>query len=162
MKKLNVLFLCTANSARSIMAEALINHWGANQYAGFSAGSHPSGRVHPIALDLLKKMNLPTDNVRSKGWEEFVSPGAPELDFVFTVCDSAAGEICPVWPGQPITAHWGIPDPASVGGTEAEQWAAFRSAFAALERRIRTFTSLPVRSLERLRLEQLVQEIGRS
>jgi arsenate reductase (thioredoxin) len=124
----NVLFLCTGNSARSIMAEALINQWGRGKFRGFSAGSRPKGEVHPIALELLKKMNFPTESLRSKGWNEFAAPGALALDFVFTVCDNAAGEVCPYWPGQPMTAHWGVPDPAAVEGSEVEQWLAFRSA----------------------------------
>lgn len=142
MKPYHVLFLCTGNSARSILAESLINHWGAGKFVGLSAGSHPKGQVHPIALQMLAQLNLPTEGLRSKSWDEFAAPGAPALDFVFTVCDDAVGETCPVWPGQPITAHWGLPDPAAVEGSEAEQWAAFRETFRALERRIKVFVSL--------------------
>lgn len=158
----NVLFLCTANSARSILAEALINHWGGGHFRGFSAGSHPRGAVNPLALDLLKELNFPTDGLRSKGWDEFAKPGAPKLDFVFTVCDQAAGEVCPIWPGQPMTAHWGIPDPAAATGSEVEKRLAFRQAFASLERRIKIFLSLPVAKLDRLTLQRRVNEIGRS
>src|SRR3974377_2165177 len=140
----NVLFLCTGNSARSIIAEALLNQWGRDRFRGFSAGSHPKGAVHPIALALLKRMNLPTAGLRSKDWNEFASPAADPLDFVFTVCDNAAKEVCPYWPGQPMTAHWGVPDPAAVEGTETEKWVAFREAFRLLDNRIKIFTSLPL------------------
>ena len=129
----NVLFLCTGNSARSILAERIISQWGRGRFRGFSAGSHPNGVVHPIALELLEKMNLPTEGLRSKSWDEFAAPGAPPLDFVLTVCDNAAGEVCPYWPGQPMTAHWGVPDPAAVEGSEPQRWVAFRAAFNALE-----------------------------
>jgi arsenate reductase len=156
----NVLILCTGNSARSILAEALINHWGRGQFVGYSAGSSPKGRVHPIALELLRHMKLPVEGMRSKSWDEFAKPGAPQLDFVFTVCDNAAAESCPVWPGQPITAHWGVADPAAVEGSETEQWLAFRQAFRELESRIKAFTSLPIRSLDRAKLQQKVREIG--
>jgi arsenate reductase len=158
----NVLFLCTGNSARSILAESLVNHWGRGRFNGLSAGSHPKGTVHPIALELLEKMNLSTAGLRSKRWDEFAVPGAPPLDFVFTVCDNAAGETCPYWPGQPLTAHWGVPDPAAVGGSEADQWAAFRAAFRTLENRIRIFTSLPLASLDRSRLQEQLDSIGNS
>jgi protein-tyrosine-phosphatase len=156
----NVLFLCTGNSARSILAESLINEWGRGKFRGFSAGSHPKGAVHPIALELLRKMNFPTEGLRSKAWDEFSAPGAPPLDFVFTVCDNAAGEVCPYWPGQPMTAHWGIPDPAAVEGSEVEKWTAFRSAFKSLDNRIKIFTSLPLRSLDRIRLQERLNAIG--
>jgi arsenate reductase len=156
-----VLFLCTANSARSIMAESLINHWGRGRFVGFSAGSHPGGVVNAIAMELLRQMRMPVDGLRSKSWEEFAVPGAPALDFVFTVCDNAAGEVCPVWPGQPVTAHWGVPDPAAVQGSDAEKWLAFREAFRSLENRIKVFTSLPIASLDRLRLQRAVEAIGR-
>lgn len=156
----NVLFLCTGNSARSILAEALIDHHGAGRFQGHSAGSHPKGEVHPIALQLLTRLRLPTQGLRSKSWDEFAGPGAPPLDFVFTVCDNAAGEICPLWPGQPVTAHWGVADPAAVEGPEAVRWQAFREAFRQLENRIRIFTSLPIGSLDRLRLQERVREIG--
>jgi arsenate reductase (thioredoxin) len=156
----NVLILCTGNSARSILGEALINHWGRGKFAGYSAGSTPKGQVHPIALELLQQMNLPTAGLRSKSWDEFARPGAPALDFVFTVCDNAAGESCPYWPGQPMTAHWGLEDPAAVQGTEAEQWLAFRKTFHGLERRIKAFTSLPVGSLDKAKLKARLDEIG--
>jgi protein-tyrosine-phosphatase len=158
----HVLFLCTANSARSVLAESLLNHWGADAFVGFSAGSFPRGRIHPVALALLESMKLPTTGLRSKSWNEFAVPEAPPLDFVFTVCDNAAGEVCPIWPGQPITAHWGIPDPAAAQGTEAEQWAAFRQALASLEQRIKSFLALPLESLDRMSLQARVGEIGRS
>lgn len=158
----HVLFLCTGNSARSILAEALLNHWGRGRFRGFSAGSHPKGAVHPIALALLAQLNFPTEGLRSKVWDEFAAPGAPPLDFVITVCDNAAGEVCPVWPGRPITAHWGLPDPAAVEGEEKLRWAAFRDTFRALEERIRIFTALPVEAMERLKLAQRLGEIGRA
>jgi arsenate reductase len=157
----NVLFLCTGNSARSILAEALVNHWGRGRFVGYSAGSSPKGTVHPIALELLSHMKLPTDGMRSKSWTEFAAPGAPHLDFVFTVCDNAAAETCPVWPGQPMTAHWGVADPAAVAGSEAEKWVAFRQAFRELESRIKIFVSLPIQSLDRVKLQQRLQEIGK-
>ncbi|HZF15379.1 MAG TPA: arsenate reductase ArsC [Steroidobacteraceae bacterium] len=158
----NVLILCTGNSARSILAESLLNHWGRGKFAGFSAGSHPKGSVHPIALELLQHMKLPTDGLRSKSWDEFAVPGAPTLDFVFTVCDNAAGEMCPVWPGRPMTAHWGIEDPAVVIGTDTEKWLAFRAAFRELESRIKIFTSLPIRSLDRIKLQERLNAIGKA
>lgn len=158
----NVLFLCTGNSARSILAESLINQLGRGKFRGFSAGSHPKGQVHPIALALLQRMNFPTEGLRSKGWEEFSGAGAPELDFVFTVCDNAAGEVCPYWPGQPMTAHWGIPDPAAAEGTDADKWVAFRSAFKALDNRIKVFTSLPFASLDRIKLQERLNAIGKT
>jgi arsenate reductase len=158
----NVLFLCTGNSARSIIAEALMNQWGRGKFRGFSAGSHPKGAVHPIALALLQRMNFPTEGLRSKGWEEFATPGAPPLDFVFTVCDNAAAEACPYWPGQPMTAHWGVPDPAAVEGTDADIWLAFRETFRLLDNRIKIFTSLPLASLDRIRLQERLDAIGQS
>jgi protein-tyrosine-phosphatase len=157
----NVLFLCTGNSARSILAEALVNHWGRGKFHGFSAGSYPKGKVHPIALELLQHMKLPTQDMRSKSWDEFAGPNAPRLDFVFTVCDNAAGEVCPVWPGQPMTAHWGVPDPAAVEGSEPEKWLAFRQTFHALESRIKAFTSLPIASLDRMKLQSHLDAIGK-
>ena len=157
----NVLFLCTGNSARSIMAEVLINHWGRGRFHGFSAGSMPSGRVHPMALDLLAALKLATEGLRSKSWSEFAAPGSPEMDFVFTVCDQAANEVCPVWPGQPIVAHWGIPDPASVEGSDALRRAAFRDAFRRLDARIKLFSALPVEKLDRLMLKREADRIGR-
>lgn len=156
----NVLFLCTGNSARSVIAESLLNHHGRGRFKAFSAGSHPKGAVHPVALQLLAQLNLPTEGLRSKSWDEFAQHGAPALDFVVTVCDNAAGEACPIWPGHPVTAHWGVPDPAAVEGPEPAQWLAFREALRQLENRIRIFTSLPIASLDRLRLEQLMREIG--
>ena len=158
----NVLFLCTGNSARSILSEALLNKRGQRQFRAFSAGSHPAGRVNPYALELLRKMGYSTDELRSKSWDEFAAPDAPPLDFVFTVCDNAAGEVCPMWPGQPITAHWGIPDPAAVDGTDDQKRRAFDDAFRILERRISLFLSLPIRSLEQLVLQERLSEIGRS
>lgn len=156
----NVLFLCTGNSARSILAEVLLNQWGRGRFRGFSAGSHPKGAVHPIALELLKHMNLPTAGLRSKSWDEFASPGASLLDFVFTVCDNAAEEVCPCWPGQPMTAHWGVSDPAAVEGTETEKWVAFREAFRLLDNRLKIFTSLPLASLDRIKLQERLDAIG--
>ena len=161
MKTYNVLFLCTGNSARSILAEALVDHWGRGRFKGHSAGSFPSGTVHPLALDLLDRLHLPTAHLRSKSWDEFAEPGAPVMDFVFTVCDQAAGEVCPIWPGNPVTAHWGVPDPAAVAGTEAAQREAFRHAHLALENRIKLFVALPLDKLDRLAIERDVDEIGR-
>jgi arsenate reductase len=158
----NVLFLCTGNSARSILAESLINHWGGGGFRGFSAGSHPRGALHPIALELLRQMKLPTAGLRSKSWDEFAVPGAAPLDFVFTVCDNAAGEVCPYWPGQPLTAHWGVPDPAAVKGSDTQKWMAFRAAFKTLENRIKIFTSLPIASLERMKLKERLDAIGKT
>lgn len=155
------LFLCTGNSARSIMAEALTNRLGQGRMRAYSAGSHPAGAVHPLALALLERMHLPTADLRSKSWDEFAQPDSPRLDFVFTVCDKAAGEVCPAWPGQPVTAHWGIADPAAVTGSEDQRARAFRTAFYELEARIRLFTQLPLASLDRLSLKHRVEEIGR-
>jgi arsenate reductase (thioredoxin) len=157
----NVLFLCTGNSARSIIAESLLNRYGTGRFRAFSAGSHPKGAVHPFALDLLAKLNLPTTGLRSKSWDEFARPGAPALDFVFTVCDNAANEVCPVWPGQPMTAHWGIPDPAAAKGTEEERRRAFATSLNQLTNRIRIFASLPLDKLDRIALQRRVDEIGR-
>ncbi|MCX8049294.1 MAG: arsenate reductase ArsC [Methylohalobius sp.] len=156
----NVLFLCTGNSARSIMAEVLLNAFGQGRFRAFSAGSHPTGYVHPLALDKLAKEGLPTEGLRSKSWEEFARPEAPPLDFVITVCDQAKGEPCPVFPGRPITAHWGVPDPAAVVGSEGEKRLAFAKAYALLERRISLFVNLHPENLERLALEQKVRAIG--
>jgi arsenate reductase (thioredoxin) len=158
----NVLFLCTGNSARSILAECILNREGQGRFRAFSAGSQPKGQVHPFAIDLLKKMNHPTAGLRSKSWDEFADPGAPQLDFVFTVCDNAANEVCPIWPGQPMTAHWGLPDPAAAEGTEAEKHFAFADAYRMLLNRISIFTSLPMRSLDKLTLQKRLDEIGRS
>lgn len=157
----NVLFLCTGNSARSIIAEAILNRLGAGRFRAFSAGSHPKGEVHPLALRLLNNVNHDTSSARSKSWEEFATPDAPRMDFVFTVCDSAAEEACPIWPGQPMTAHWGVPDPAAVGGTDAEKHFAFADTYRMLTNRISIFTSLPLASLDRLALEKRLDEIGR-
>jgi len=156
----NVLFLCTGNSARSILAEALINQYGPSKFKGFSAGSHPKGQVHPIALELLQRMNFPTEGLRSKSWDEFATPGSPPLDFVFTVCDNAAGEVCPYWPGQPMTAHWGVPDPAAVEGTDTEKWMALRDTFRLLDNRVKLFTSLPLGLLDRIKLQESLDAIG--
>jgi arsenate reductase (thioredoxin) len=157
----NVLILCTGNSARSILGEALINHWGRGRFVGYSAGSQPKGQVHPIALELLRHMKMPTEGMRSKSWDEFAQPGAPHLDFVFTVCDNAAGEACPVWPGQPMTAHWGVDDPAAVEGSDTVKWLAFRRAFSELENRVKVFTSLPIGTLEKARLQERLHAIGK-
>ena len=158
----NVLFLCTGNSARSILAEAILNHRGQGRFKAYSAGSHPNGVVNPRALQLLERMGISTEGLRSKPWDEFAAPGAPSLDFVFTVCDNAAGEVCPVWPGHPVTAHWGQPDPAGVEGTELDKATAFRDAFRMLERRITLFTSLPIASLDQLALGRRVRDIGKA
>ena len=157
----NVLFLCTGNSARSILAECILNREGKGRFRAFSAGSHPKGQVHPFAIELLKKLNHPTAGLRSKSWDEFAGPDAPHLDFVFTVCDNAANEVCPAWPGQPITAHWGLPDPAAAEGSEAERHLAFAETYRMLSNRISLFVSLPIRSLDRLTLQRRVEEIGR-
>jgi protein-tyrosine-phosphatase len=156
----NVLILCTGNSARSILGEALVDHLGGGRFKGFSAGSTPKGAVHPVALKLLERKGLPTAGMRSKSWDEFAAPGAPPIDFVITVCDNAAGESCPIWPGTPLKAHWGIPDPAAVDGTDAEKMAAFSQAYDSLERRIRAFTSLPIASLDRAQLQQRLRELA--
>jgi len=158
----NVLFLCTGNSARSIMAEAILNREGHGRFKAFSAGSHPKGAVNPYALDLLRKFNHDVSAMRSKSWGEFAQTGSPDLDFVFTVCDNAAGEACPLWPGQPITAHWGVPDPAAAQGSAAEIALAFRNAYRMLERRIELFLALPIEKLDRLVLTTRLKAIGRS
>lgn len=157
----NVLFLCTGNSARSIMAEAVLNNMGRGHFLAHSAGSHPAGEVNPFAVELLQKSRLPTQGLRSKSWDEFAATGAPALDFVFTVCDKAAGEICPVWPGQPMTAHWGIEDPAAVQGSDEDKRKAFLNAFTHLHRRISLFMSLPIEKLDRLSLQHRLDAIGR-
>jgi arsenate reductase len=157
----NVLFLCTGNSARSIMAEAILNYRGKPKFSAFSAGSHPSGQVRPEALRELEAAHLPTAGARSKSWDEFAQPGAPEMNFVFTVCDNAANEVCPVWSGHPMTAHWGIPDPALVKGTEDEVQRSFREAFIALDRRIGLFLSLPLQALDRLAIQKEIDRIGK-
>jgi len=156
----NVLFLCTGNSARSVMAEVLLNHWGKGRFRAFSAGSHPTGRIHPFTLDLLNGLKLPTAGLRSKSWDEFALPNAPILDFVFTVCDQAAGEVCPIWPGQPITAHWGFPDPAAFVGPDVEKRALFADVFRQIENRIKIFAALPLEKLDRLAIQRQVRELG--
>jgi arsenate reductase len=156
----NVLFLCTGNSARSILGEVIADRYGMGKLKGYSAGSFPAGAVNPLTLKLLAEMKLPTEGLRSKNWAEFAAPGAPQMDFVFTVCDQAAAEVCPVWPGQPMNAHWGIPDPAATTGTEAERLKAFRLAFTTLKRRIELFASLPLASLDRMALKRRVDAIG--
>ncbi|MBI1329004.1 MAG: arsenate reductase ArsC [Alphaproteobacteria bacterium] len=161
-KVFNVLFLCTGNSARSILAEAVLNHDGKGRFRGCSAGSFPKGEVNPLSLKLLEQLHLPTEGLRSKSWDEFAKPNAPQMDFVFTVCDDAAGEVCPLWPGQPVTAHWGVPDPAAVEGSDAERMQAFREALRLLTNRIRIFTSLPIDKLDRMTLKARVDEIGKS
>jgi len=158
----NVLFLCTGNSARSILAESLLNNLGKGRFRAFSAGSHPAGQVNPFALELLEKNHFPTDDLRSKAWDEFAQPDAPRLDFVITVCDKAAGEICPVWPGQPMTAHWGIPDPVAVVGSDEVKRHAFVDAMSQLQRRICMLVSLPFDKLDRMKLQQAVREIGKT
>jgi arsenate reductase len=157
----NVLFLCTGNSARSIMAEALVNHWGRGRFRGFSAGSHPKGEVHPLALETLAHFRLPSTGYRSKSWDEFATPDAPPLNFVFTVCDRAAAEVCPLWPGQPMTAHWGLADPAAVAGSDDEKRRAFQKTFRELDSRIKIFTSLRIDLLDRLALQKELDAIGR-
>ena len=159
-KLFNVLFLCTGNSARSIMAECILRQLGQGRFNAFSAGSHPAGQVNRYALDLLQKLNHSTDGLRSKDWEEFAQSGAPEMDFVFTVCDRAAGEVCPVWPGQPMTAHWGFPDPAHFQGTEAEKRALFADVYGQIHNRLSIFVSLPLASLDRLSLKKRLDELG--
>jgi arsenate reductase len=162
MKSLNVLFLCTGNSARSILAEAYLNTAGKGRFSAYSAGSHPAGKVNPFAIELLEKNRLPTAGLRSKNWDEFEGNDAPRLDFVFTVCDNAAGEVCPVWPGQPITAHWGIADPAAVTGPDADKRRAFLRAFTELSARINLLLALPFEKLDRLTLKRRLEEIGKS
>jgi len=158
----NVLFLCTGNSARSVLAESLLNHWGNGRFHGYSAGSFPTGRVHPVSIALLTQLGLPTAGLRSKSWDEFATPGAPPIDFVFTVCDNAAGEVCPIWPGHPMTAHWGVEDPAVVEGTDEAKWTAFRKALRELEIRIKRFINLPVASLDRMTLQSRLEAIGKT
>ena len=157
----NVLFLCTGNSARSILAEAILNAEGKGKFKAYSAGSHPSGKVNSFSIELLEQRRYPTDGLRSKAWDEFAAPGAPELDFVFTVCDNAAGEVCPVWPGQPISAHWGVEDPAAVESTDEEKRKAFVKAFAVLQRRISLFASLQLDQLDRFSLQTKLRDIGK-
>lgn len=156
----NVLFICTGNTARSVIAEGLMNELGQGRFRAFSAGSHPKGAVHPLALKTLAANRIPTDGFRSKSWEEFAHPDAPELHFVFTVCDQAAGEVCPVWPGQPMTAHWGMPDPAAVEGDEQVKEKAFLDTFITMKRRIQLMLSLPLTSLDRMAIQREVRDIG--
>jgi arsenate reductase len=158
----SVLFLCTGNSARSVMAESLLNHWGRGRFHAFSAGSHPKGEVHPLAVETLKRHRLPTDGLRSKSWDEFAAPGAPALNFVFTVCDRAAAEVCPVWPGQPMTAHWGVEDPAAIEGPLEVRQRAFQKAFRELDARIKIFTSLRIDLLDKMALKRRLEEIGKT
>jgi arsenate reductase len=157
----NVLFLCTGNSARSIMAECALRRWGGKQFQAFSAGSHPLGHVHPLTLELLRDFKYPTEGLRSKSWDEFAQPDGPPLDFVFTVCDKAAGEACPIWPGQPMTAHWGVEDPAGYAGPEDKQRAFFRRIYTELEARVKLFTSLPLDSIDSMTLQHRLDDIGR-
>jgi len=159
-KRYNVLFLCTGNSARSIMAEAILNHKGRPNFLAYSAGSHPTGHVRPVALTQIEEARMPTSGLRSKSWDEFAKPGAPRLDFVFTVCDNAANEVCPLWPGQPMTAHWGVPDPAALPGTPEEIERAFRNAYMLLDRRITLFLCLPLATLSQLAIQQEIKRIG--
>jgi arsenate reductase len=161
LKRYNVLFLCTGNSARSIFGEAILNYKGRPNFTAYSAGSHPSGRVHPQAIKEIETARLSAAGLRSKSWDEFAKPGAPQMDFVFTVCDNAAREVCPVWPGQPMTAHWGVPDPAAVQGTPDEIARAFRDAFTILDRRISLFLCLPLASLDKLAIQKQIDSIGR-
>lgn len=161
-KPLNVLFLCTHNSARSVIAEAILNRLGAGRFKAYSAGSQPSGKVHPLARDMLEKLNYDTSSLRSKSWEEFTGPDAPDLDFVFTVCDNAANEVCPVWPGQPVSAHWGLPDPSAADGNDSERHFAFADTHRMLYQRISIFTNLPLASLDKLSLQKRLDEIGRA
>ena len=158
----NVLFICTHNSARSILAEALLNHFGGGRFKGYSAGSFPSGTVNPMALATLERLHVPVVDARSKNWEEFAAPGAPALDFVFTVCDNAAGEVCPIWPGQPMSAHWGVPDPSTVEGTQEEVERAFRDTALILKRRIELLLALPLAKLDTLAIKRQVEDIGRT
>ncbi len=158
----NVLFLCTGNSARSIMAEALLNYWGQGRFRAFSAGSQPKGQVHLLTLDTLDRSHLPKEGLRSKSWDEFSQPGSPDLDFVFTVCGNAAQEQCPYWPGQPMTAHWGVADPAATEGSDEQRRRAFQRALQELDARIKLFTSLPIESLDRMALQERLRDIGRT
>ena len=157
----NILVLCTGNSARSIIGEALFNTMGAGRFQAFSAGSHPSGRVNPFAVEQVRELGYPVDNLRSKSWDEFARPGAPEMDFVVTVCDNAAGEVCPLWPGHPVTAHWGFPDPAAVVGTDEEKRAAFAQTLRQIRNRVQLFLSLPLETLDRMAIENRMRDLGK-
>ena len=159
-KPYNVLFICTGNSARSVIAEALVNDLGQQRFKAYSAGSHPRGSVHPLALKTLAGYGIATEGLRSKSWDEFAEPGAPEMQFVFTVCDQAAGEVCPVWPGQPMTAHWGMPDPAAVQGSESARERAFQDTFITMKRRLELLQALPLEKLDRLAIQKQVRDIG--
>ena len=159
-KPYNVLFLCTGNSARSIMAEVILRRWGGSRFHGYSAGSHPRGEIHPMTLELMKKLHHSTEGLRSKSWDEFARPDSLPLDFVFTVCDQAAGEVCPAWPGQPMTAHWGVEDPATFDGPEDKQRELFKQVYFVLDNRIKIFTSLPLEKLDRLSLQKRLDQIG--
>jgi arsenate reductase len=156
----NVLFLCTGNSARSVLAESCLNSLGNRRFRGYSAGSFPTGKVNPFALELLRQHNMPTEGLRSKPWDEFAKPGAPQMDIIFTVCDQAAGETCPIWPGQPVSAHWGVADPAAAAGTDDEKRAAFLQAYATLRKRIERLVEMPIDQLDRTAIEQRLQQIG--
>jgi protein-tyrosine-phosphatase len=158
----NVLFLCTGNSARSIMAEKLMEHWGKGKFKAYSAGSFPNGKVNPFAIEVLKELKMPTEGLRSKSWDEFTGEDAPHLDFVFTVCDNAAGEVCPFWPGQPMTAHWGVEDPAAVEGSDEVKLAAFRMIANQLNNRIKMFTSIPLASLDNIKIKKEIDAIGKT
>ena len=160
-KVYNVLFLCTGNSARSILAEKLLGHWGKGKFKGYSAGSFPNGKVNPLAIKLLESKSFSTEGLRSKSWDEFAAEGAPHLDFVFTVCDNAAGEVCPYWPGQPMTAHWGVEDPAAAEGSDEEKLAAFRKVAMYLENRIKLFVSLPLTKIDNMKIKEEIEAIGK-
>jgi len=157
----NILVLCTGNSARSIMGEALFNTMGAGRFQAYSAGSHPSGKVNPFAIEQVRALGYPVDGLRSKSWDEFAQPGAPEMDFVVTVCDKAAGEMCPLWPGKPVTAHWGFPDPVAVEGTDEEKRAAFAQTLRQIQRRVQLFLSLPLETLDRMAIENRMRDLGK-
>jgi protein-tyrosine-phosphatase len=161
-KPYNVLFLCTGNSARSILAESLLNRMGGGRFVAYSAGSFPKGQVHPLAIELLDSLQLPTAGLRSKSWDEFATADAPPIDFIFTVCDAAAGEVCPVWPGKPVTAHWGIPDPAAVEGSDEMRRKAFKDALSAMQARLRLFTNLRLDALDRMSLQHELDRIGKT
>jgi arsenate reductase len=159
-RKCNVLFLCTGNSARSVMAESLLNHWGKEKFRGYSAGSQPKGDIHPLTLDLLRRVDLPTDGLASKSWDVFATRDAPRMDFIITVCDNAAGEVCPVWPGRPITAHWGFPDPAAATGTDDQKRRAFADVYRSIEARVKLLCALPVAALDRMALQARLRQLG--